>query len=456
MNQVVSPQRKGKRSFLFLQGCTSPFFARLGDRLRSEGCTVYRINFNVGDAVYWWGRPAWNFRGPLDQLAAYLQQKFGQYGFSDLVVLGDTRPLHTTALAVAKRFGTRVHVIEEGYFRPNWLTLEQGGINGYSRLPKDPAWYRQAARLVPNYGDGDAVPNPVRMLALHELGYHLPNLLNPLLYRGYRTHRPHISGIEFYGWATRFARMPLYERNDAVAIERLLRRKTPYYLLPLQLNSDSQIRTHSRSRGVPFLVKQVINSFFRHAPEHTHLVIKNHPLDTGLIDYAAWIGRLERRLKLHGRILYLESGHLPTLLDQTLGVVTVNSSVGTSAFVHGCPTIAMGDAIYDMEGLTFQGTLDQFWTNLTPPDRALYRDFRNTVIHATQVNGGFYTRKGITLGVEQCSERMTEDYSRLQQLLIQTHGTPNVCGTSILPVMPAGAELALQPVDPPADLVPVN
>ncbi|HEY5718730.1 MAG TPA: hypothetical protein VIS52_09565, partial [Motiliproteus sp.] len=245
-------------------------------------------------------------------------------------------------------------------------------------------------------------------------------------------------------------------RRDAEEIQNLLRRKTRYYLLPLQLNSDSQIRTHSRSRGVPFLVKQVINSFFRHAPADTHQVIKNHPLDTVLINYAAWIGRLVRRLKLQGRILYLESGHLPTLLDHTLGVVTVNSSVGTSAFVHGCPTIAMGDAIYDMEGLTFQGPLDQFWTNLSPPDRKLYRDFRNTVIHTTQVNGGFYTRKGIRLGVQQCAERMSEDYSRLQQLLLQTHGTPNICGTDILPIMPATRELGLQPVDPPADLVPLS
>ncbi|HEY5717516.1 MAG TPA: capsule biosynthesis protein CapA, partial [Motiliproteus sp.] len=214
MNQVVSPQRQGKRSFLFLQGCTSPFFARLGDQLRSLGHEVYRVNFNVGDAVYWWGRPAWHFRSPVKDLPAFLEQKFKQYGFSDMVVLGDTRPLHTVGLAVAKRYGTRVHVIEEGYFRPNWLTLEQGGINGFSRLPKDPDWYRQTGRLVPSYADGEAVPNPVRMLALHEVGYHLPNLLNPLLYKGYRTHRPHISPVEFYGWGTRFARMPLYERRD--------------------------------------------------------------------------------------------------------------------------------------------------------------------------------------------------------------------------------------------------
>jgi len=456
MNQVVSPRRQGKRTFLFLQGCTSPFFARLGDQLRAAGHAVYRINFNVGDAVYWWGRPAWQFRGSVEQLPAYLQHKFEQYGFTDLVVLGDTRPLHAPALALAERFGARAHVLEEGYFRPNWLTLERGGINGYSRLPKDPDWFRQAAKLVPNYGDSEAVPNPVRLLALHELGYHLPNLLNPLLYKGYRTHRPHISGIEFYGWATRFARMPLYERKDAVNIERLLRHQTPYYLFPLQLNSDSQIRHHSGSRGVPFLVKRVINSFFRHAPADAHLVIKNHPLDTGLIDYRHWIGRLERRLKLHGRILYLESGHLPTLLDNTRGVVTINSSVGTSAFVHGCPTIAIGDAIYDMEGLTFQGSLDQFWTNLVPPDRALYRDFRNTVIHCTQINGGFYTRQGIALGVQHCVERMSEDHSRLDQLLWQTHGMANVCATPIIPASPATAELALQAVDPPADLVPAN
>ncbi len=418
----VLPVANGRRAFLFLQGCTSPFFARLSDQLKAAGHQIYRINFNVGDALYWGMRPAWNFRGPVAELADFLEQKFQHFAITDVVMLGDTRPVHRPAVPIAKRFGARLHILEEGYFRPYFITLEEGGINGYSRLPKDPDWYLAAAKLLPDRFSEKNVANPIRLLALHEVGYHLPNLLNPLLYQGYRTHRPHISGIELYGWANRLSRVPYYERRDAKLIEAFLHSGEPYYLVPLQLNSDSQIHTHSDSRGIPFTVKKVINSFFRHAPANTHLVIKNHPLDTGFIDYAHWIKRLQRRLKFEGRILYLETGHLPTLLNRALGVVTVNSSVGSSALLHGCPTIALGEAIYDLPGLTYQGSLDQFWTQSEPPDKHLFHCFRNTVIHSTQVNGGFYSRAGIAMGAVNCSQRLLEKQSALDALLQKTHG----------------------------------
>jgi hypothetical protein len=42
-----------KRSFLFLQGVCSPFFASLADRLVADGYRVYKINFNAGDLLCW-------------------------------------------------------------------------------------------------------------------------------------------------------------------------------------------------------------------------------------------------------------------------------------------------------------------------------------------------------------------------------------------------------------------
>ena len=415
-----------ERRFLFLQGCTSPFFARLGDRLRRAGHRVYRVNFNVGDALYWLGRSAWNFRGSVEELPEFLWEKFETHGFTDVFMLGDTRPVHSVALPIAEAFGARTHVLEEGYFRPSWLTLEEGGINGHSRLPRDPDWYREAGRLVPDYGDGERVQNPLWLLAAHEVAYRVPNVFNPLLFPVYRIHRPHVAAVEFYGWARRFARMPFYERRDNATIERLVKSGEPFYVLPLQLGSDSQIQEHSRFLGIPYLVKRVINSFLRHAPSDAHLVIKNHPLDTGFVDYASWFRRLERRLGLEGRIIYLESGHMPSLLKHAQGVVTVNSTVGPSALLHNCPVIALGSAIYDMPGLTFQDGLAAFWKNGEAPDRQLFRDFRNTVIYATQVNGGLYSRRGIELGTAACVERLQQDCSPLEALLEKTHGSAEV------------------------------
>ena len=55
-----------------------------------------------------------------------------EHGITDLVLYGDTRPIHAMAIARAKAAGVTVHVFEEGYLRPWWVTYERGGANGHS------------------------------------------------------------------------------------------------------------------------------------------------------------------------------------------------------------------------------------------------------------------------------------------------------------------------------------
>ena len=50
------------------------------------------------------------------------------------MLYGDTRPIHAQAVAEARARGLTVHVFEEGYMRPCWVTYERGGTNGNSRL----------------------------------------------------------------------------------------------------------------------------------------------------------------------------------------------------------------------------------------------------------------------------------------------------------------------------------
>ena len=93
------------RSFLFLQGVNTPFFAKLAKQLVADGHRVYRINFNTGDAVYWAGRAAWAFRGKLDQLPTFLEEKIRGAAITDIVLFGDRRPIHLPAIALCKQRG---------------------------------------------------------------------------------------------------------------------------------------------------------------------------------------------------------------------------------------------------------------------------------------------------------------------------------------------------------------
>ena len=49
-------------------------------------------------------------------------------------------------------------------------------------------------------------------------------------------------------------------------------------------------------------------------------------------------------------------------MPSACGAVTVNSTAGLGAIEMGLPTIVLGEAIYDMPGLTHQSALDAFWT----------------------------------------------------------------------------------------------
>jgi len=74
-----------------------------------------------------------------------------------------------------------------------------------------------------------------------------------------------------------------------------------------------------------------------------------------------------------------------------LGTVTINSTVGLTSIGYGIPTITLGDAIYDIEGLTNKGiSLRKFWHSHKKPDEELYTKFRQYLIQTTQLNGAFY------------------------------------------------------------------
>jgi len=53
-----------------------------------------------------------------------------------------------------------------------------------------------------------------------------------------------------------------------------------------------------------------------------------------------------------------------------------------------------GTAIYDMEGLTYQGSLDTFWDEAPfyAMDKELFKNFRGYIINDKQINGNFYRR----------------------------------------------------------------
>lgn len=397
------------RRFLFLQGHATPFYLRLGQALAAAGHGVRRINVCGGDRRFWGDWHAEDFRGRPDALGGFVAEAMRREGITDLVVYNDCRPCNATAIAEARRLGLRVHVFEEGYLRPNWLTLERDGINGNTRLPADPDWYRATARRLPPFDPGLPVGAGTRERILYDFQWQFANYRHRLRYPHYRTHRPYPIWAEYATWGTRLATIRWRGAQARATVADLARGGRPFYLFPLQLDSDSQIRVHSPFQRLGAAIEAVIAEFARSAPGGSLLVIKNHPLDNGWIDYRRMVARLARQCDVAGRVLFIDGGDLDALIDHARGTVTVNSTVGLTAIDRGAPVIALGKAVFDVPGLTFQGPLAAFWHDPGRPDAGLRDAYRRVVLHACMVNGNFYTEEGMRLGIANSVARLTSD-----------------------------------------------
>ena len=406
-----------RRTFLLLQGPATPFFARLADRLRREGHRVFKLNFNAGDWLYGSGPQVLNYRGQVSDLGDFLDGLYRRFDVTDQVLFGDRRPVHRPAVEHAEVGGVRTHVYEEGYFRPYWVTLERRGLKGQSLLPRDPDWFRKVGGHLSDPPQPVWSPAPFRIRAVHDVLYHLAGMTNPVLFQRYRTHAPLSAAVEYAGYMKRLPMVRLWHGpRDADQIAALRHSGKPFYLLPLQLNSDAQIRDHSRFANMRPMIEYVMESFVRGADADACLVIKNHPLDPGLAHHARTIATAAARFGIADRVLYLESGALELLLRHARGCVTVNSTAGIVALGLGCPTITLSDPIYNLPGLTFQGGLDAFWREGEKPEAELFSRFRRVVMRATQIDGGLYCRAGIALAVENSLPILTSESSPLETL----------------------------------------
>ena len=376
------------RQILFLQGLPGDFFNRLAGVLIEQGCVVHRVNFNGGDQWDWRHPGAVNYRGSLRAWPAFLARMIRERGVTDLVLFGDCRALHRTARAAAAGLGVPVHVFEEGYLRPDWVTLERGGVNGFSPLPTDPDWCRAIARDLPAVEDGPALPSSLRRRWRDTFVHYTAFVILGLGYRRYHTHRPWPPLVEAFGWLRQLSGRGLAERRSQAALAKL--RAGEYFIFPLQLDSDSQLRAHSDFDGMQPALAQTLASVATDAPLRLQLVVKAHPLDNGLVNWRKQALDYARALGIADRLIFLESADIDALVRGARGVITVNSTTGTLALAAGVPVMTLGRAVYDMRGLTHQGSLADFWSKPQAPQADLYDAYRRVLADRCLLRGGFY------------------------------------------------------------------
>lgn len=386
------------RRILLLQSPIGHFFAKLSDWLVEGGSQVYKINFNHGDEIFYHNRDnIYCYTGTLTDFEQYLTNFIQEHCIDAVVCFGDNRPYHRIAKYICQRLPEiSFWVFEEGYFRPFWVTLEQNGVNAYSSLPRDADFFMEQISKLKQKAYVEPAPVKGGFLPMAKLAmrYYWAMYIGRKKFLHYQHHRfheiPHyikiwtISGLKRIYYA-------LMERSFAQKIKQ--GKFGRFFVLPLQVFNDSQIRIHSDFSSVREFMVHVLESFAHHASDDTQLLIKHHPMDRGFIDYYDDIQLVIAKYpNLIGRVHYVHDVPLPVFLRYGVGMVTLNSTSGLSAMIHNMPVKLLGRAHYDIEGLTDQQSLADFWNSPKKPDATLFEAYRLYHINITQISGSYYSQ----------------------------------------------------------------
>ena len=364
--------------------------------LEIAGCRCWRVGFNAADKVFW--RPSSkfiSFKEPYCEWPATFRKIVTDKSITDLVLYGDTREIHQRSISEARKLNIEVHVFEEGYLRPYWVTYERGGSNGNSRLMQMPL--KQMQSDLTDYDLEAPMPpshwGDTRQHVFYGALYHWFIMFANRAFPHFKSHRDLTVVQEFRLHLRRLLLLPVHAIERKLATTHIHRGGFPYHLVLLQLEHDSSLQSHSPFQKNSEFLELVIKKFSQEAPRHHHLVIKAHPLEDGRAEIRQTLKHLGKVHQVSDRIHYVRGGKLAGLLDQACSAVTINSTAAQQVLWRGLPLKIFGTAVYDKPEFVSQANLEEFFAKPTPTNARGYRDFRRFLIETSQILGGYYSRK---------------------------------------------------------------
>jgi len=392
------------RRILFLQGPLSPLFRLIGEHLRTVGMSVFRINFCSGDWLHWHGDGCSSFKGKPEEWPDFIEAYLVRNQITDLVVHGDQRLYHRIAIAKARDLGAYVSATELGALRPGWMTLERNGLSTLSHFPDDPVAIRNIAERAGAVDVSPRFPSSFWLQTGPDVIYNLANVFLKVFYPRYQRHTIYPPVSEYVRGAARLWQQKKRDKRADDTICQVQASGKRYFVLPIQLEGDFQLRRHSPYDSFTQVLDTVFRSLAEVAPNDTQLVLKSHPLDVGFESWPDVSLKLAKEHGLERRVHYLDGGGLAKPLERASGIVTLNSTAGLEALQAGVPVKTLVPAHFDIAGLTHQGTLDTFWTDPVKPDADLLAAYVTALAATTQVRGTIHNRDGVAVAAKNMAE----------------------------------------------------
>ncbi|MBZ8008469.1 capsular biosynthesis protein, partial [Campylobacter sp. RM9334] len=330
----------------------------------------------------------YNYKGSLNNLKSYLDNFYKLNKITCIILFGDTRPIHEIAINLAKKLNIKIYVFEEGYLRPNYITCEMTGVNANSLMSKNKNDYKKLNTYKEN---SKLFKSSFKIMAFYALMYYTFSIIFQVFYNNKNYHRP-LNIMELFRWFRHFYRKAKYSILEKNVDNLAKKYSKKYFLAVLQVHNDSQIKKHFKDKGMKKFIVKTIKSFAKNRANNNVLIFKHHPLDIAYTDYSNIINELTKRLGISDKVFYIHRGNIPNLLKNAKGCICINSTVGMQALYHNCPTIVLGNAIYNIDGLVYKNDLDSFWQNAHNfvSNYNLYLKFQGYLLKNNQYNANFY------------------------------------------------------------------
>ncbi|WP_374001694.1 hypothetical protein [Bdellovibrio bacteriovorus] len=254
-----------------------------------------------------------------------------------LICHNDLRWQHAIAKFICQTLNVKILFSEEGYFRPNTITVDHAGVNAYSSLPNDAGFYQDVSiSPCPLKSFDNATPFQRFMRIAHFNIFMLLEIVGASL--GLNT----ITRNKKYSFKRYFSLfISKLKRKKAISVKESI---SNYIFVALQVAEDTQTVIHSPFNGTQDFIVAVEDAFYsipKEERQDTKLVFKKHPME----------GDKSYHFSLESKVVSADTNHL---ISNSIGVILINSSTIAQCLHAKKPVVTLGNSFFDIPGLTYK------------------------------------------------------------------------------------------------------
>ena len=393
-NHCIRPTFKKKilieGSVIFLVGPIGTFFSRIANYLEKNDIKTYKISFPLYEYGFHKSQRI-NYSDDISRFKEFLEKVILKKNIKHIFMYGNVLIPHKQALSLSdeldkKGITVNTHIFELGYLRPNFVTLEEKGVNYESSFIRDYNFYEKQRPF-------KKLPVPLKQgLRIRKI-WKLISFLNHC-FQNYKVvdfeHKLQPKTIylwfQFKGFILKF-----FYKFSEIKLKKKCFSTGPFFLVILQVATDSQILKGSNFSNNKDFIYKVIQNFAFSQTKKTKLVFKHHPRDRGYNNYEKFIFELSSKFKILDRVFYIHDIPLSKVFrnKNCKGTVLINSTVGYQSLFHSIPIKSLGIAPYNLEGLADQNNLISFFQKPKKVNKLLFDKFYRFVLENSQINGNF-------------------------------------------------------------------